>query len=362
MAKLRQFGRWMKRNAWAIVAVAAIFVAAGFAAAYFRVRRTIGPNVLALSNYVQQPQTLAQYPLLNPYFGGDLNAQELYEQRYPYEAHIDSDVSKIVKANSGTTIGVYFRDLTDPSWVGVNPDDQFSPGSLSKVPLMMAILSEAEDSPALLQQKIIYNGPDYIPSQNIKPSQSITLGKAYTVNDMISYMIRYSDDNAFNALLNLVTASKVQDIFADFGVNLPLSTSTTNADFISPRSYALFFRALYNAAYLDHNYSNQALELLTQTDYTGGLVAGVPSGTTVAHKFGERSEAATDGSGATVYEFHDCGIVYGKDSTGGSNNYLLCVMTKGSSLDAQQQMVTDISKAVWNDVSQYAKPVQTNEN
>jgi beta-lactamase class A len=305
---------------------------------------------------------MSQYPLLNPYFGGDLNAQELYEKRYPYEAHVAADVSKIVAANPSDHIGVYFRDLTDPSWIGVNPDEEFSPGSLSKVPLMMAILDEAQDSPALLQQKIIYNGPDYIPTQNIKPSQSITLGQAYTVDDMVSYMIRYSDDNAFNALLNLVTASKVQDIFADFGVNLPLDSDSTNADFISPRSYALFFRSLYNAAYLDHTYSNQALELLAQTDYTGGLVAGVPAGTTVAHKFGERSDAATDGSNSTVFEFHDCGIVYGKDSTGASNNYLLCVMTKGSSLDAQQQVVASISKAVWGDVAKYATPVQANQN
>jgi hypothetical protein len=88
-----------------------------------------------------------------------------------------------------------------------------------------------------------------------------------------------------------------------------------------------------------------ALELLTKTDFDKGLVAGVPSGTLVAHKFGEKTINTVGISGQinnTIHELHDCGIIYIPNDP-----YFLCVMTKGNDFETLASVIKDISGIVW---------------
>ena len=86
--------------------------------------------------------------------------------------------------------------------------------------------------------------------------------------------------------------------------------------------------------------SEEALDLLTKSEFKDGLVAGVPPGVTVAHKFGERGA-----EGERMRQLHDCGIVYCPRSP-----YVLCVMTRGE--DFQQLIGTteDISRLVYGEI------------
>ena len=78
--------------------------------------------------------------------------------------------------------------------------------------------------------------------------------------------------------------------------------------------------------------SEKALGLLQKSEFHKGLVAGVPSGTIVAHKFGER-----DGLTIGEKQLHDCGIIYYP-----GNPYLLCVMTRGDNFDELAGVVFDV--------------------
>jgi hypothetical protein len=91
--------------------------------------------------------------------------------------------------------------------------------------------------------------------------------------------------------------------------------------------------------------SEQALGLLTTTDFTQGLVAGVSATTTVAHKFGEQTDTDTNGQ-VIDRELHDCGIVYYPN-----NPYFLCVMTKGQDFSTLAKIISGISNSVFNYVS-----------
>src|SRR6185436_5295057 len=91
----------------------------------------------------------------------------------------------------------------------------------------------------------------------------------------------------------------------------------------TPQNYSHLFRALYNGTYLSHDASEKALELLSRTKFSDGIVAGVPKETTVSHKFGERTLSLNTSS---INELHDCGIVYYP-----GHPYFLCIMTKGTS-------------------------------
>lgn len=111
-------------------------------------------------------------------------------------------------------------------------------------------------------------------------------------------------------------------------------------DYMSPKSYAFFYRVLYGSTYLTRAMSEKALELLTTPDFTDGLVAGVPAHTTVAQKFGEHSfEGVPD---TESKQLHDCGIVYHPE-----HPYLLCVMTKGSDFQRLSKVIKEVSETVY---------------
>lgn len=244
-----------------------------------------------------------------------------------------TDTGKIDKAS------VYFRDNNRGRWVGVNENTTYSPASLLKVPLMMVYYKIAENDPSRLQNKITYQGgSDLNAMERIKPSQQLTIGKSYTVDELINRMIIESDNNATELLLGNIDRNTLQELFSDLNIKLPEDGQPT--DYLSAKSYSLFFRLLYNVTFLDQKYSESALSLLTQTKFKDGLVAGIPSGTPIAHKFGEY---ASDNSS----ELHDCGNIYASD-----NPYLLCVMTAGKDLDALKTTIKEIAATVYNELKQ----------
>lgn len=256
---------------------------------------------------------------------------------------ISSYVNSKIDGDQIKDISVYYRDLTNGSWTGVNEDDEYAPASLMKVPVMMAIYKKAESNPNILSKQVYYNGSfDLNASESIKPQKSIVAGRSYSVSELVMYMIDYSDNNAANLLLNMVTSAEFSQIFNDLSIPQP-PQSGGMADYLSARLYARFFRVLYNATYLNQEYSLKAMDLLTIPDFPQGISAGLPSGVELANKFGERTILKPNGDGIDYRELHDCGIVY--DS---GKPYALCIMTKGSTDFATlENIIQTISKIVY---------------
>lgn len=251
---------------------------------------------------------------------------------------LDSSVSAARGVSGIQSVSVYFRDLNTGHWTGVNEDDLYVPSSMLKVITMMAALKPAETDPRTLEKRIYYT-PDESTAR-YRPNDHVASGY-YTVSDLIHNMIVYSDNASNAALLS------DSDINSSFNVlysifRLPRNPAgkDTDPDFMSAKSYSLVFRVLYNSTLFQWHLSEQVLDLLSQTKFVGGLVAGVPQGTMVSHKFGE---AAYDEKGATVRELHDCGIVYYPE-----HPYFLCVMTKGSDPSTLQDTIAHISAQVWS--------------
>ena len=245
---------------------------------------------------------------------------------------IDSHVSK----KEVDLISLYFRDLNNGPWIAINEENKFSPASLLKVPLMMAYFKLAENNKDLLNKKLIVENYKTEASPNILPQKSVKIGEEYTVEELINYMIKYSDNMAANTLLANISIKDTEDIYNDLGLKIPGSDGVEN--YMSVTEYSSFFRILYNASYLNREMSEKALKLLTSSTFSQGIVAGLPKGTLVAHKFGER-----------VFEdkkqLHDCGIIYLNNG-----NFLLCVMTKGDDFEKIETTIADISKNVFNSI------------
>ena len=242
------------------------------------------------------------------------------------------------KSNSQITFAsIYYRDLNNGPWIGINEKELFSPASLVKVPIMITYLKLVEKDPNLLKQLLTY--PSSLPPtrQSITPLQTLEIGNTYTIEDLINKMIIYSDNKAYDLLNSHLDSKLVIKTYDDLGVDISKGLTDPSGNILSVRDYASFFRLLYNSSYLSKDLSEKALEILSQVNYRDGLVAGIDPKITVAHKFGERVYESTGEK-----QLHDCGIVYlpGKP-------YLICVMTRGQDFAKLSTFIQEISRLVF---------------
>jgi beta-lactamase class A len=287
-----------------------------------------------------------QYQYIDPLLLCNINNPSPAQEDKDLSAQLQAAIAKHVKAGDVSKASVYFGDVTSAKWADVNADQKYYPSSLGKIPIMMAYYQYAESHPGALDQKIVYpaGSEDRNAQQDIAPAQAIVPGNTYTARQLIEYMIKYSDNNAANLLYTHIDQDLLNSVYADLNIPTDENPNLANLDFITPHQIATMFRVLYNATYLTREDSEGALELLTQSSFTEGIVAGVGGSAPVAHKLGLVGIAPGDVT--TEHELHDCGIVYGKDT------YHLCIMTRGAGSLAQlEATVAELSKIVYDKVN-----------
>jgi beta-lactamase class A len=248
---------------------------------------------------------------------------------------LQSIISTATSSGGATRVSVYFRDLDAGKWVGVNQDATYHLASMLKVPVLFAYMKEADEDPSVFAQSIAYD-PSVIPDTPFEATSTLVAAQSYSIKDLITHMIVDSDNGATFTLLNAINPDFFHSVYTSLGIQDPGDNSGNYQ--ISARTYGLFFRILYNATYLTPAASEQALKLLSQATFTDGLVAGVPAGTTVAHKYGEYVLAQNNV--ATGVELSDCGIVYYP-----AHPYLLCVMTSAVDVPTAEGIIANISRA-----------------
>ena len=257
---------------------------------------------------------------------------------------VEETINNEINKKNISFASVYFRDLNNGPWFGINETKYFSPASLIKVPILITYLKKAETDPTILDKKIINplvqeNGA---PIQNIKPSETLKSNQEYTIRELLEHMIIYSDNNAYNDLVTNLSSDDLMRIYKDLDIDISKAVDDPNGNILTVKDYASFYRILFNASYLDQDMSEKALEILSRTDYKKALVAGIPNNIPISHKFGERKFADTG-----EIQFHDCGIIYYPQ-----NPYLLCVMTKTNNLDHANTTIQKISQMVYQKISQ----------
>lgn len=247
-------------------------------------------------------------------------------------------MSRAAESAGVRRLSIYFRDLEIGRWVGLNQDDMYYPASLLKVPTMIAFYKKAEENPYLLKNTVVYD-PGVAPAGQYLATSTLNAWQTYTIQDLVGHMITDSDNGATFTLLNHIDWDYLNGVYAALGIPDPGDNSEDYK--ISARMQALFFRVLYNGTYLSSEYSERALKLLAETTYTSGIVAGVPHGIPVAHKYGEHVLA--DGGAVQGVELSDCGIVYYP-----RHPYALCVMTSAVDVPSAERVIAQVSSITYD--------------
>lgn len=282
-----------------------------------------------------------------------LDYYEIYSSSLKYNKLLQKKITTLIQDETRkkniTAAAVYYRDLTNGPWIGVNENEVYSPASLLKVPYLLSALKQAEQDPGFLEKRIIYTKKKSTYIQNIIPGNYLIPGNSYTINELLYFMIVYSDNAAKDMIVKEISDQNYYETFDELGINIA-KYDTLNVDFLSVKEYASFFRVLFNATFLSKQMSEAALTLLTKTEFIKGIVAGVPQDIEIAHKFGERSKLDSG-----LKQLHDCGIIYKKNQP-----YILCIMTKGNDFKKMETVISGISKLVYEHLDKFTNNSKNN--
>ncbi|HSE35311.1 MAG TPA: serine hydrolase, partial [Candidatus Paceibacterota bacterium] len=247
-------------------------------------------------------------------------------------AHVDG----LRKKGEIAEMGVYVRDLNNGPTFGMNENEGFLPASLLKLPVAMAFYKIAEDDPSVLSRKIRFekrSGPPVDGDmQFIVPSKEIEPGREYRIDELVEAALVHSDNQAIQLLyneLNRTSAKPLRDLYRLLGVDESVLNGPGGS--LSVKQYSAFFRILFNASFLDRTHSELILAMLARSEYDRALVAGVPEGVSVSHKFGESGTLEER-------QIHDCGIIYYPD-----HPYLLCVMSRGAEAEKLETSIASVA-------------------
>lgn len=281
------------------------------------------------------------YKFINPLLECESSNFSQNSNLIPLRNQLSQIIDRLKNNGQISQASIYYRDLNNGPWIGINEKENFSPASLVKVPLMIAYLKASESNPDILKQTITV-GSTFKNDQAILPQVTLTPNQTYTVEELINHMIIYSDNQSYELLQDYIDNQILVKTYTDLGIDISQAYSDPTGNIISVKAYASFFRILFNASYLNKDLSEKALKLLSQTKYTQGIVKGVANPQIpIAHKFGERTYEATGEK-----QLHDCGIIYTP-----SKPYLLCVMTRGRDISSMEKVINQISATVYQNLN-----------
>jgi beta-lactamase class A len=251
---------------------------------------------------------------------------------------INSKIEQYKTQEGVISASVYLREYKYNGWISINDADKYDPASLFKVPVMMAILKMDDNNPGFLNKKVSHT-KSFVDTKSIayKPTKSIQVGTSYTIRELLTYMIQYSDNQATILLESQMKNEVLQNLFSVVGLEVPNAYARQYQ--FTAKDYSLFMRTIFNAGFLSIKNSELAGELLGDSEFNEGLKKGLPSTVKIAHKFGEAGINAEK-------QLHESGIIYLDNRP-----YLLTVMTRGNDMKKLSNLISEISSLVYHDMS-----------
>ncbi len=240
--------------------------------------------------------------------------------------------------NNSNDISIYIQNLRDGSNIGINEENFYPPFSLNKVPLAIMIMKKVESGELKLNEFIMVNDSE----------KSVLYGNLYKTNNnklelkfLLEKMLKESDNTAMNVLLKYIDDKNLKLLSDYYPIDLTVYYpekrvyKKENYYYITPKIMVGIFQSLYLSTILEKESSEYILSLLTNTLFNLNSMADIPDSVKISNKFG-----------LSYYEknkfFHDCGIMYIKES-----KIAYCIMTKNLDKEEAQLKIVVIVKKIY---------------
>lgn len=279
--------------------------------------------------------------LTKPLLFADLNCESA--ELSALKEKLNAQIEQLKGVGDVKRASVYYKELNTLRWIQAGDGGEYYPASMLKIAVLLNVLKSSEHKPGFLDQQLQLTSVIGFGVMET-PSKYLEKGKFYSVRELLEAMIVRSDNDATRLLFSVMDETEYAAMYSKLSIPQP----DPNDFFyqMSAINLAKFYRILYNVSYLNEENSEYALNLLTKTEFKGGIAAGIPSDVKVAHKFGEHF---TEGK---AKQFHDSGIVY----LGGSA-YVVVIMTEGDELPKLEKVVRSLSEICFKNRSgQAAEP------
>lgn len=241
-------------------------------------------------------------------------------------------------------ISIYFEYFPTGANIAVNKDEKVWPASLIKIPVAMAMMKKVQDKKWKLDNELVILDDDK--DSEYGELYKTPSGTTLTIKKFLEESLINSDNTAHFVLLRNLDGPELEEVYVHLGMDDVIdalkkapSKKEEVDNRITAKRYSIFFRSLYSATYLDQEYSNLFLEILSKApkDLAG---AGLPDGIPFVHKTGVRVDEAVRA---------DSGIVYVP-----GRPYLLTIMIqKKGKGDLDQEEVNAIFKQIGEKVYTY---------
>lgn len=268
------------------------------------------------------------FPFIDP-------ARSIVEQEHFFTSiePLRQDLKEISEdyQKQGVKMGIYFEYLNTGANISINQDDRFWPASLSKLPTAFAVLKKVEDDEWKLSNELVLFEEDK--DDRFGDLYKLPVGTRFTIEELVKELIINSDNTAHRILVRNLSSDNYTDMLNALGLS-ELFDKDYN---ITAKEYSRLFRSLYNASYLNREYSQLLLTWMSETKFDDFLHEGVPDGVVFSHKIGEEQQE-------NVYA--DSGIVYISHRP-----YLITVMAQSDNENARElikKLMKEVSMSSYN--------------
>jgi len=264
------------------------------------------------------------------YYGALLTLAGILTMQSPADTR--AAIEQLIK-QSGAEVAVAWRplDAKPGEEILINVDERFHAASTMKVPIMVELFRQIEAGERKLDDTVlvtnqftsIHDGTPYTLSATEDSDGEIykAMGTQLSYRVLIEAAITVSSNLATNILIEHLGAKNVQttvDKLNASGMQVLRGVedqkafdagknNTTNA-----RGLLTLFEAIGKGLAVSPSSSAQMVDILKRQKFVGGIPAGLPLGTPVAHKTGSITRIR-----------HDAGIVYS------NRPYVLVVLVRG---------------------------------
>ena len=260
-------------------------------------------------------------------------------------------IEERIGASGAEAVGVFVRDLAGTDSLLIGAHHRFHAASMMKVAVMIQVFRDADAGLIRLGGRVpvvnsfasIVDGSPYVldPADDSDSTLYHRAGDRATVRELVDLMITVSSNLATNVLIERVGAARAQATAAALGADsiqvrrgvedgkayrAGLNNTTT------ARDLGVLFEAIARGRAASASACREMTAILERQRFNGGIPAGLPAGTRVAHK-----------TGWITATHHDGGIVAMADG----RRFVLVILTRGIAEERDSaRLMADIATLV----------------